>query len=222
MRCDSVSLVRSEGLSGISIHAPRVRCDANEDERSTNGNYFNPRTSCEVRRLFVWQAGIFLIFQSTHLVWGATVQRSRLLFNWLYFNPRTSCEVRRNKNLEYILPKLFQSTHLVWGATQCRRTIKSITWHFNPRTSCEVRHGREWSEIWSENISIHAPRVRCDRSVAFVFPFYLYFNPRTSCEVRLCVLTRRGNIRNISIHAPRVRCDSKNIDHFYLFLRYMI
>ena len=101
--------------------------------------------------------------------------------------------------------------------------------HFNPRTSCEVRlydvyddrfclqisihaprvrcdrHGHILSA--RGQISIHAPRVRCDQSSLLIFCLLLDFNPRTSCEVRpprkFLVLW----FYCISIHAPRVRCD---------------
>ena len=35
-----------------------------------------------------------------------------------------------------------------------------------------------------ECISIHAPRVRCDREALLLVAGLVYFNPRTSCEVR--------------------------------------
>ena len=125
-----------------------------------------------------------LIFQSTHLVWGATLPLGTSCNPKMYFNPRTSCEVRRAEDVVWAEFEVFQSTHLVWGAT-LSSTAKYI----------------------AENISIHAPRVRCDtynlcnqrtqkrfQSTHLVwgattilpivtFPPY-YFNPRTSCEVR--------------------------------------
>ena len=66
--------------------------------------------------------------------------------------------------------------------------------YFNPRTSCEVRHASIYGNAGIYNISIHAPRVRCD--------CYLLI------DNALYVL--------ISIHAPRVRCDSTyHKVHFY-------
>ena len=52
----------------ISIHAPRVRCDL---ERPIGRGYpdnFNPRTSCEVRRVQDDWVIDYELFQSTHLV----------------------------------------------------------------------------------------------------------------------------------------------------------
>ena len=148
-------------ILNISIHAPRVRCDASVHRirlrhchfnprtscevrlsfvrKETVNYYFNPRTSCEVRPCFQSQCNETLLFQSTHLVWGAT-----LSWDWLYlsisdFNPRTSCEVRLEKSVQFGRRCIFQSTHLVWGAT------------------------RHWFEYNVRRvISIHAPRVRCD------------------------------------------------------------
>ena len=52
----------------ISIHAPRVRCDDYECNRSLESDYFNPRTSCEVRLKQMAVRGDIIVFQSTHLV----------------------------------------------------------------------------------------------------------------------------------------------------------
>ncbi len=55
----------------------------------------------------------------------------------------------------------FQSTHLVWDATSCCDTI-----------------------YFRIIISIHAPRMRCDKTLTrFLWSSY-YFNPRTSYEMR--------------------------------------
>ena len=151
------------GTGAISIHAPRVRCD-------TIGNIAIIN---------------ILIFQSTHLVWGATWVISRISMGMTYFNPRTSCEVRRYKNLLIEEIDLFQSTHLVWGATpKLHKNIKQLV------------------------ISIHAPRVRCD-SEPMDYRVLCYISihaPRVRCDI-LLIQKSRCNIV-ISIHAPRVRCDN--------------
>ncbi len=127
---------------------------------------------------------------------------------YLYFNPRTSCEVRpadavRSAGEQIIsihAPRvrcdfilyfvelqrlIFQSTHLVWGATVCNRSCRYLYVYFNPRTSCEVRPVKDVEGLLQPNISIHAPRVRCDVCRIDGFSDCCYFNPRTSCEVRL-------------------------------------
>ena len=49
-------------------------------------------------------------------------------------------------------------------------------------------HVRCDQQLWVNHfpwmVSIHAPRVRCDRRVGSPVPVSLSFNPRTSCEVR--------------------------------------
>ena len=79
--------------------------------------------------------------------------------------------------------------------------------YFNPRTSCEVRPA--YLDVFQEvkDISIHAPRVRCDSPLSPKKTDKKDFNPRTSCEVRRQALCLDNGIRHISIHAPRVRCD---------------
>ena len=148
-----------------------------------------------------------ILFQSTHLVWGATyddflhLSSSHISIHaprvrcdrmsgldsviGVHFNPRTSCEVRRKHTCGDNRHDRFQSTHLVWGATAHRANQNGVF-----------------------SISIHAPRVRCDNQerargptdylfqsthlvwgatavVASAARKESYFNPRTSCEVRL-------------------------------------
>ncbi len=167
----------------ISIHAPRVRCDETVSAPMFPREYFNPRTSCEVRPDDGMNGLIPTVFQSTHLVWGATVtiprnkreegisihaprvrcdaSRPKERRPFCYFNPRTSCEVRLMGSDGTPRKIIFQSTHLVWGAT-------SVGLAAYVRTC----------------ISIHAPRVRCDVKNNPNKYEQSHFNPRTSCEVR--------------------------------------
>ena len=124
----------------ISIHAPLTRCDRPKDYVYRGLRQISihaPLTRCDPR-LPIFPAGS-AIFQSTHLLRGATDQyeeekedtddfnprtsyevrhvKSRSGISQTYFNPRTSYEVRPN---DIFLPKrsnLFQSTHLLRGAT---------------------------------------------------------------------------------------------------------
>ena len=160
MRLDVISAY--ERRCKISIHAPRVRCDG-------SGLSFTLE---------------HYIFQSTHLVWGATLQRPSP-WQWKkYFNPRTSCEVRLEAEGLIECLDWFQSTHLVWGATSPKELERE-----------------------SPSISIHAPRVRCDLTERIQGMAHELFQSThlvwgaTSDKLSLGV----GN--SISIHAPRVRCD---------------
>ena len=56
----------------ISIHAPRVGCDAAYFPEALAAMNFNPRTPCGVRLQAGQFARLQLRFQSTHPVWGAT------------------------------------------------------------------------------------------------------------------------------------------------------
>ena len=227
VRCDKKH-VDTAAKRWISIHAPRVRCDRIDLFIIHLLIYFNPRTSCEVRPYRTEVSYKTDIFQSTHLVWGAT-WISSLLFRCLVISihaPRVRCDA-----LIFLLIGLFS--------------------HFNPRTSCEVRHLIIGAITHLKYISIHAPRVRCDGKERdsidivenfnprtscevrlFVFSLIIclkYFNPRTSCEVRLIspsqweiiylfqsthlvwgatlIIGAITHLKYISIHAPRVRCD---------------
>ena len=163
-------------------------CDTNAGNTVfTNSRYFNPRTPCGVRRAKRISRSRTERFQSTHPVWGATGRRcttlglidisihaprvgcdmrlSELHFNPKHFNPRTPCGVRPNRIRTISLSRRFQSTHPVWGATAI----------------CPV-------VIYTDGISIHAPRVGCDDVMK----------------------SESATRKFISIHAPRVGCDTLN------------
>ena len=152
----------------ISIHAPRVGCDAQ----------------------IYWLKNRKPRFQSTHPVWGATkmggrggssggdfnprtpcgvrLEGERCLALQSHFNPRTPCGVRldsvKRSGVSGVIsihaPRVgcdsaaqslrlkfgqFQSTHPVWGATIGAGRSKSRNDNFNPRTPCGVR--RIWGDL---------------------------------------------------------------------------
>ena len=79
---------------------------------------------------------------------------------------------------------------------------------FNPRTSCEVRLPLQPAFIYIVNISIHAPRVRCDFCRLYsilAFKDISIHAPRVRCDLKPGEAD--GLAQWISIHAPRVRCD---------------
>ena len=122
-------------------------------------------------------------FQSTHPVWGATnaarlrrlktaisihaprmgcdPQAARCRSVCTHFNPRTPYGVRLKKTCMRQSRLSFQSTHPVWGATLA--VINAF---------CAVC------------ISIHAPRMGCDRFAPRSLSATLHFNPRTPYGVR--------------------------------------
>ena len=167
-RCD-VKSSRLRQRTFISIHAPLTRCDTRTLRRVTSIEYFNPRTSYEVR-LKVSNSDIpSETFQSTHLLRGATQSPHDSGNHIVDFNPRTSYEVRHLAKYWLVDIYKFQSTHLLRGATRGRH-------------DCGGHHG----------ISIHAPLTRCDGCGQGACSLSIYFNPRTSYEVRPGTLRRRG------------------------------
>ena len=78
----------------------------------------------------------------------------------------------------------------MWGATT--RVGQIILWcqYFNPRTPCGVRPSFTSRMRMTAGISIHAPRVGCDRC--------------SGCPCR---------VTSISIHAPRVGCDNASAEY---------
>ena len=106
----------------------------------TVDQYFNPRTSCEVRQRNSSSKPLYKKFQSTHLVWGAT-RTGYFPFQNKHISihaPRVRCDIKIASLINEFLP--FQSTHLVWGATLSTLSSSAMFYYFNPRTSCEVRH----------------------------------------------------------------------------------
>ena len=87
----------------------------------------------------------------------------------------------------------------------------ALTSYFNPRTPCGVRHVRRRIAFIGHNISIHAPRVGCDKSRRRADGGAGYFNPRTPCGVRRPGLHGADRNDRISIHAPRVGCDGHGV-----------
>ena len=117
----------------------------------------------------------------------------RRFSGWCYqhrphFNPRTPCGVRPGSSKFHTpYPESFQSTHPVWGATGTildRRSLPRISIHA-PRVGCD-KHALNVMDLLSA-ISIHAPRVGCDGLM----------------KAKLAEV-------DISIHAPRVGCDVRH------------
>ena len=170
----------------ISIHAPRVGIDHGlAPQRDNLAGDFHPRTPGGVRpgpgppvSSSLWG------FQSTHPVWGATMSVVWGVMCGIIsiHAPRVGCDVLywyRDTT-----EKGFQSTHPVWGATnlpearvsldtfQSTHPVWGATWRTGPPK------GRGWG------ISIHAPRVGCDRPETVSPGSHSDFNPRTPCGVR--------------------------------------
>ena len=95
--------------------------------------------------------------------------------------PRVGCDIRGVD--KFTIKSGFQSTHPVWGATWVTsEVLPSIrfqsthpVWGATPVLS---------KEIAAKIISIHAPRVGCDRGQRLQGGAHADFNPRTPCGVR--------------------------------------
>ena len=138
MGCD-VPAYGYSSTSGVSIHAPRVGCDSNR--WSIYAQYVvsihAPRVGCD--RDAINQAIAMLCFNS-RTPCGVRLSGGGSRLEDLSFNSRTPCGVRPRYSAKQVTKILFQFTHPVWGAT------------------CKYSGGG-----WSTDVSIHAPRVGCDR-----------------------------------------------------------
>ena len=156
----------------ISIHAPRVGCDACRASARVVVSNFNPRTPCGVR----------------HPLAGAVKGQHG------DFNPRTPCGVRlpgpgggqSGQKISIHAPRV--------GCDWRSSTAAAMVHYFNPRTPCGVRPHLPKDLLGQQSISIHAPRVGCDDGFYQVVRYTDDFNPRTPCGVRLG--TYRANSHN--------------------------
>ena len=168
---------------------------------------FNSRTPCGVRPSKSRPARLPDWFQFTHPVWGATLSGGGSPIQnvvsihaprvgcdprhvWRIhasrsFNSRTPCGVRLRLPSALSSPPTFQFTHPVWGATPCCSAPAPAPQGFNSRTPCGVRQLPPVLRSHLSQVSIHAPRVGCDRIE----------------EIKI-------SPASVSIHAPRVGCDS--------------
>ena len=200
-RCDSAVVLSNDDVK-ISIHAPHARCDGNYETKDNYLADFNPRTSCEVRLYYHHHHLNRGLFQSTHLMRGAT-----------------------NISTNNLFTTTFQSTHLMRGATDAGKALArqidisihapharcdwvwrrqwNLRYDFNPRTSCEVRLR---SFVCSLHLDDFNPRTSCEvrHAISHAFSKRLDFNPRTSCEVRpsgIADLITNGDFN------PRTSCE---------------
>ena len=95
-------------------------------------------------------------------MWGATDLFGKAIAPHLSFNSRTPCGVR---------------------PADCI-TAPPLAYSFNSRTPCGVRLSCFLSIGPGRDVSIHAPRVGCDRLVQKQASINLSFNSRTPCGVR--------------------------------------
>ena len=119
-------------------------------------------------------------------MWGATWADSRTDKQFKRFNSRTPCGVRLSAVSLYVRVQKFQFTHPVWGATDHPRPPQG--------------RGR---------VSIHAPRVGCDLSMARQPSSRETFQFTHPVWGATTLVQRLPPWCMVSIHAPRVGCDQK-------------
>ncbi len=168
----------------ISIHAPRVGCDAASKAYSTTKKNFNPRTPCGVRPLLISGTVYLLDFNPRtpcgvrrrfcHLLTishSISIHAPRVgcdrsspqpfLINRISIHaPRVGCDPYVQRVLHAVFE--FQSTHPVWGATD-NDVFVTLTYKFqstHPVWGATIVKHYHFPDI---SISIHAPRVGCDR-----------------------------------------------------------
>ena len=168
-----IVFVPTANRSPLPTHAPRVGCDPHDEEP-------------------MW---VYLLFQFTHPVWGAT----------------------RGQSILPVSGSVFQFTHPVWGATVCREYVVAVdlvSIHA-PRVGCD----EVWSSGWLSLMGFNSRTpcgvrrrsgVRQCECVRFQFTHPVWgatceelnisnsnkgFNSRTPCGVRpprYETLTRTG------------------------------
>ena len=137
------------------------------------------------------------IFQSTHFIRSATLQR-------------LSAVLKKHISIHAL------HTKCDWISWLESRPLQN----FNPRTSYEVRRIRTTNSTNVRLISIHALHTKCDVQT---FENQLpcdYFNPRTSYEVRHAAMIAVEAKRDISIHALHTKCDQRGLARSARLLRF--
>ena len=203
---------RTSGLLSYRTYFnPRTPCGVRPKNSCSVGSpneYFNPRTPCGVRRFRLHHQGLFLLFQSTHPVWGATSFAMQYLVAIIIsiHAPRVGCDSRQD--LLQLAIDLFQSTHPVWGATASKQEIKEKYGVFQSTHPVWGATHRPVSSICQTFISIHAPRVGCDLSI-LCRPWYQnrFQSTHPVWGATSQIATHSSSVGLISIHAPRVGCD---------------
>ncbi len=167
---------------------------------------FNSRTPCGVRLYDCSMMRTPSRFQFTHPVWGATCARCCGGYVGVVsiHAPRVGCD--RDGLRSWTTSRSFNSRTPCGVRLRC---LVSDTWTygFNSRTPCGVRLvcKKSASQLWG--VSIHAPRVGCDKRKVTLKRKQPRFNSRTPCGVRLSALGYQAIESRVSIHAPRVGCD---------------
>ena len=216
---------------GISIHAPHARSDPSRAVRACLkssfqstllmrgatcvqthwtlcSSNFNPRSSCEERRVLPVIEQDHDEFQSTLLMRGATCN----IFNHGVQIGISIHAPHARSDVHYMMLEanysIFQSTLLMRGAT----TFASFAFvhpldDFNPRSSCEERRCTKYQLAADSYISIHAPHARSDAAGVMALMCSALFQSTLLMRGATAVGWHAGILLQISIHAPHARSD---------------
>ena len=147
-------------------------------------NYFNPRSPWGERPANQFWCDIYIQFQSTLPVGGATRKSVERLMSIRNFNPRSPWGERQNRTRKRKFERLFQSTLPVGGATQELAAVSAgsaISIHA-PRGGSDFF---QFVQGGAGGISIHAPRGGSDGGIPKGERIQRDFNPRSPWGERL-------------------------------------
>ncbi len=139
LRGATLSRAPCSGTVAVSIHAPLTGCDVVSPQREQVPRCFNPRTPYGVRHIASIVMGLFILFQSTHPLRGATTP------------PGLTAAAAE-----------FQSTHPLRGATS-RALSMAARIKFQSTHPLRGATGENTPAAQRFVVSIHAPLTGCDR-----------------------------------------------------------
>ena len=141
-------------------------------------------------------------------MWGATIQKTKIILKEKYFNPRSPCGERLVCVVLIILRYIISIHAPRVGSDGLYLRLNHhylfISIHA-PRVGSDVMI---FGKFLTYLISIHAPRVGSDVTLTSPLSLTTNFNPRSPCGERPVYPNDVGISYNISIHAPRVGSDA--------------
>ena len=190
----------------ISIHAPHARSDACRFCSSAFASNFNPRSSCEERRLPPLAKSSYSYFNPRSSCEERLWYRCPSLVA-RNFNPRSSCEERLNNLVRQPFCSIFQSTLLMRGATSAASKISAAVGFQSTLLMRGATCRQHVQQRQQRRISIHAPHARSDGQQSDERPqrpdISIHAPHARSDKLQADILTALI----ISIHAPHARSD---------------
>ena len=158
---------------------------------------------------------IFLSFQPTRPLRGATLLTLIRFASLLYFNPRAPCGARPTRHPLIFNLITFQPTRPLRGATYINLPIDKGQL-FQPTRPLRGATKHELERRLSNNISTHAPLAGRDVDDATVAGVNSDFNPRAPCGARLACLPFDTAAKDFN---PRAPCGARRSLFFSMIRR---